>query len=125
MRTPSKGSHSSTLLQRNAAIRAETPAISHGEGPSSADADWSDKTDWPFRFGKGRSGNVTMQDVMENPDRMRWLEANDVHTQFFDAGIGCCWFAGKGEDEPVVGETEDAAIRQLAQTRGLTLWDEV
>lgn len=51
--------------------------------------------------------------------RARWMLEHDVHTEFLDAGIGCCWFAQQGDDEPVCGETEDAALEQLAQQNGL------
>lgn len=51
--------------------------------------------------------------------RERWLEANDVHTEFIDAGIGCCWFARIGDEEPVTGSTEDEAIARLARLNGL------
>jgi hypothetical protein len=56
-------------------------------------------------------------------DRARWLEEHDVHTQFLDAGIGACWFAQQGDDEPVCGETEEAAIARLARENGLP-WQE-
>ena len=49
---------------------------------------------------------------------------NDVHTEFVDAGIACCWFAYQGDQEPVSGETEDAAIARLAQENGFELWRE-
>ena len=51
--------------------------------------------------------------------RARWILEHDVHTEFLDAGIGCCWFAQQGDDEPVCGETEDAALERLAQQNGL------
>ena len=50
--------------------------------------------------------------------RTRWLEENDVETQFIDAGIGCCWFAQIGDREPVSGETEDEALARLARENG-------
>jgi hypothetical protein len=59
-----------------------------------------------------------------NPARTRWLEANDVYTQFVDAGIGCCWFAQQGDQEPVSGETEYEAIARLARCNGFELWRE-
>jgi hypothetical protein len=52
--------------------------------------------------------------------RTRWLQEHNVHTEFLDAGIGCCWFAQLGDDEPVCGETEDAAITRLARENGLS-----
>ena len=51
--------------------------------------------------------------------RARWLLEHNVHTQFLDAGIGCCWLAYQGDDEPVCGETEEAALERLAQQTGL------
>ena len=45
--------------------------------------------------------------------RSRWLATHDVHTEFFDGGIGCCWFAQKGDGESVTGETEFEAIARL------------
>ena len=56
-------------------------------------------------------------------ERTRWLAENDVHTEFLDAGIGCCWFARQGEQEPVAGETESEAIERLARANGLQLWE--
>ena len=56
-----------------------------------------------------------------NAARTRWLEANDVHTEFLDAGIGCRWFAQKGDGETVTGDTEDEAIALLARVIGLEL----
>ena len=53
--------------------------------------------------------------------RGRWFRENDVHTEFLDAGIGCCWCAYQGDDEPVYAETEDAAIALLARENGLPL----
>ena len=64
------------------------------------------------------------QEPDSNAARTRWLEANDVHTRFIDAGIGCCWFAQKGEEEPVTGATEDEAIGRLARAKGLELMGE-
>jgi hypothetical protein len=70
----------------------------------------------------------TIYDIFEPPEppepdrnaaRMRWLEANDVRTHFFDAGIGCCWFAQKGDEEPVTGPSEDEAIALLARVNGI------
>ena len=54
--------------------------------------------------------------------RVRWLAENDVYTEYVDAGIGCRWFASQGAQEPVSGETEDAAIIRLAREIGLELW---
>ena len=58
----------------------------------------------------------------DNPSpRARWLREHEVHTEFLDAGIGCCWCAYQGDDEPVYAETEDAAIALLARENGLPL----
>ncbi|MEO6005074.1 MAG: hypothetical protein ABIZ04_08040 [Opitutus sp.] len=51
--------------------------------------------------------------------RARWMLEHDVHTEFLDGGIGCCWFARQGDDEPVCGETEHAALERLAEQNGL------
>jgi hypothetical protein len=65
-----------------------------------------------------------MPALFGNSARARWLKANAVHTQFFDAGFGCCWFAQVGEEEPVTGESEAEAITRLARVKGLDLrWD--
>jgi hypothetical protein len=56
--------------------------------------------------------------------RARWLQEHDVRTEFLDAGIGTCWFAQQGEDEPVCGETEEAAIAHLARQNGLPWHDQ-
>ena len=56
--------------------------------------------------------------------RAQWLRRHDVHTRWVDAGIGCCWFAQQGDDEPMCGDTEDAAIARLAVENKLP-WHEV
>lgn len=54
------------------------------------------------------------------PTRADWLAIHDVHTEFVDAGIGCCWFARRGDGETVSGETETEAIARLvARNTGL------
>jgi hypothetical protein len=84
-----------------------------------------DKTDRLFRFPRREE---TMKDAMgtlpqsDDPARARWLEENDVHTEFLDAGIGCCWFAYQDDQEPVAGETEEEALARLAGEKGLELW---
>jgi hypothetical protein len=85
-----------------------------------------EKTDRQFRFpgwrqGTSRTMHATTDTRTNNPARTRSLEAHDIHTQFLDAGIGCTWFAYKGDDEPVSGETEDEAIARLAREYGLEL----
>ena len=87
-----------------------------------------DKTDRQLRFpGWHHSSRRVMegsstQALSSNPARARWLKENDVHTQFFDAGIGCGWFAQQGDQEPVSGETEDEAIARLARENRIELW---
>ena len=84
-----------------------------------------DKTDrqlhFPVQHGASvaTGGGSTTKVAEANSARARWLQKHDVHTQRLDAGIGCCWFAQQGDDEPVCGETEDAAIARLAQENGL------
>src|ERR1051325_11378428 len=56
--------------------------------------------------------------------RTRWLKANNVHTEFLDAGIGSCWVAEQGESDGACGETEDDAIALLARNKGLVLCEE-
>ena len=56
-----------------------------------------------------------------NSPRARWVAANEVQTQFFDAGIGCCWFAQIGDEEPVTGETQAEAVIRLARVKGMEL----
>lgn len=83
-----------------------------------------DKTDRPFRPARGHTTTrlaPTLPRSSECP-RVRWLVENDVYTEYLDAGIGCCWFAYQGAQEPVSGETEDAAIIRLAGESGLELW---
>lgn len=96
--------------------------------PRDLDVETWDKTDrqlrfptWhhPIRLGIER---LSTQDGSNDSARARWLEENDVHTQFFDAGIGCCWFAQMGDQEPVSGETEEEAIARLARQNGFELW---
>jgi hypothetical protein len=61
---------------------------------------------------KGSSGaNVTESEQA----RAHWLATHDVHTLFLDAGFGCCWFAQKGDEEPVTGDTEEEAIARLVR----------
>ena len=65
---------------------------------------------------------VSSHERNRNPARTQWLEANHVHTEFVDAGIGSCWFAEQDDNEAVCGETEDDAIAELARKKGLVLW---
>ena len=44
---------------------------------------------------------------------------HDVHTEFVDVGIGCTWFARRGEGESVTGATKEEAIARLADYAGL------
>lgn len=87
------------------------------------------KTDRPLNF-SARSRTAladaetpSRRDMRWRAARARWLQDHNVHTQFFDAGVGCCWFAQLGDDEPVCGETEDAAIARLAQDCGVSWHD--
>jgi hypothetical protein len=84
-----------------------------------------DNTDRPLEFSAPfQSGNRSKCFTAHaaDPARERWLQKNNVRTEFLDAGIGCCWFAQHGEDEPVAGETEYDAIVRLAREKGLELW---
>ena len=65
---------------------------------------------------------VSTHEPNSNAARALWLEANRVHTEFLDAGIGFFWFAEHDDTEAVCGETEDDAIAQLARNKGLVLW---
>jgi hypothetical protein len=108
-------------------VKPATHAASE-EARRVADREAWDRTDRPFRFlmqdqaspGVMQASSAPAQG--DNPARTRWLEENDVHTKFLDAGIGCCWFAHKGDEEPVTGETEYEAIARLARKNGLALW---
>ena len=85
-------------------------------------ADLLDERD--FLFGDRRTQETALQS--NNSARDQWLQANRVRTEFFDAGIGACWFAGQGEAEAdmVCSDTEEGAIALLARRNGLPLWDE-
>ena len=93
--------------------------------PSPAES-W-DQTDRPLSFWKNQPEPAAaaarqrpapnVGDV--NSARARWRQEHDVQTQFLDAGIGCCWFASQGDEEPVCGETEEAALERLAHDNGL------
>lgn len=85
-----------------------------------------EKTDRPLRQTADYATDASTTKPQSSSDsaRLRWLVEHDVHTQFLDAGIGCCWFAYQGDNEPVTGETEDAAIERLARENGLKLWGE-
>ena len=80
--------------------------------------------DWPLRFSNTTADRSNPEEPKGNSARTRWLEANDVHTEFLDAGIGCGWFARKGDEEPVTGATEHEAIARLARKNGWDLWVE-
>ena len=81
-------------------------------------------TDRPLCYPHGFRSGPQVQESGGNPARARWIEEHDVHTEFLDAGIGCCWFAEQGDHGAVIGETEDAAIAQLAKVNGWELWTE-
>jgi hypothetical protein len=128
MRTPVQRKNWRTWITQE---QADMPSnVAHGSNEaSSSEAEAWDKTDRQLQFsGRHRSAprraSASLQAPSDNPARDRWLEENDVHTQFLDAGIGCCWFAQQGDQEPVSGETEDEAIKRLAREKGLVLWHE-
>ena len=83
------------------------------------------KTDRPLHFpARPRPSEPFWDDTIsrmadQKSARARWLQKHDVHTEFIDAGIGCCWFAQQGDDEPVCGQTEEAAIEKLARENGI------
>jgi hypothetical protein len=81
-------------------------------------------TDRPLSYPHGFRAGPGAHESGDNPARTRWLEQHDVHTEFLDAGIGCCWLAEKGDHGAVMGETEDSAIAQLAKVNGWELWTE-
>ncbi len=84
-----------------------------------------DRTDRQFHFPSwyhtlhGLKKAPSTPVVRDDSARSQWLKEHDIRTQFMDAGIGCCWFAQQGDQEPVSGETEDEAIARLAQENGL------
>ena len=108
--------------------RADNPgSIAHRpyEPRGSLDVEAWDKTDRQLSHQTiHRLPGSSIRAPHGDPARSRWLEENDVHTQFVDAGIGCSWFAQQGDQEPVSGETEDEAIARLARETGLELWRE-
>lgn len=123
----------STLLhrrERETWVAPKSLDMASSVAPASDDIDcFLDLEDWermdrPLRFPAERTTPQLKaggtHDV--NPARARWLEEHDVRTEFLDGGIGCCWFAQQGEQEPSSGETEDEAIEHLARERGLELW---
>ena len=96
------------------------------EAARDADRDAWERTDRPLHY-PARSrppGSVGSLAMHGDSARARWLEANDIHTEFLDAGIGCCWFAYHGDEEPVSGETEMEAIERLARENGWELWSD-
>ena len=93
--------------------------------PADSQVDLWDKTDRQLHFPERHGAPALVSEgsaskaADSNSARARWLLKHDVHTQRLDAGIGFCWFAKQGDDEPVSGETEDAAIARLARENGL------
>ena len=81
-------------------------------------------TDRPFRYPHGFGVVSREPEPRTNPARTQWLKMHDVHTEFLDAGIGCCWFADTDDQEAVIGATEDEAIARLARVNGWELWAE-
>lgn len=97
------------------------PSLFDSKHESPLDA-WAN-TDRPLRPSKGprlSSSVGNSNSPLINPDTMvaRWLKEHDVHLEFVDGGIGCCWFAYQGDEEPVCGETEEAALEKLARANG-------
>ena len=111
---------------KRAEVVREVPAstLVSSKPPHNLYFEWLDKTDRQFRFPHGVTESPSKRARDSNPARTRWLELNNVHTQFLDAGIGSCWFAEQGDQEPVCGDTEDEAIARLARSNGLDLWSE-
>jgi hypothetical protein len=110
-------------LEHDPKLDAVAPAPSLFPQQESYRDAW-DKTDRPLSFSHSRRSPAAEGNDFHAPmathtsDRARWLKENDVHTEFLDAGIGCCWYAFQGDDEPVCGETEAAAIDKLARQIG-------
>lgn len=100
----------------------ESATLISDEPRRHSDVEAWDKTDRPFRFPASQHARRRVKPGSSDPDRTQWLEKNDIHTQFLDAGIGCCWFAQQGDEEPVSGETEEEAIVRLARANGIELW---
>lgn len=126
MRTPVQSTDSGAATDQDA-IESETSETTrlHSDHPSHpSTVEGSEMTDRPFRFPHGFGGSPSAQEPTLNPARTRWLEEHDVHTEFLDAGIGCCWFAEKGDQGTVIGATEDEAIARLARNNGWDLWSE-
>lgn len=117
--------------QRSAPVHRAAPDIPQIVAPDDLRElgdfeDW-EKMDWPLRFPLRDRDWPYYHEGISPPEpnslRLRWLADHDVHTEFLDAGFGCCWFAQQGEQEPVSGETEYDAIVRLARENGLELWE--
>jgi hypothetical protein len=114
-------------FERPEASPAPTPASTR---PRGSELEMWDKTDRPLPYPARHRASVPVRarSLSELADstvfRARWLKKHDVHTRLVDAGIGCCWFAQQGDDEPMCGDTEDAAIARLAAENKLP-WHEV
>jgi hypothetical protein len=81
------------------------------------------RTDRPLRGTKaprssGSAGGSNSPWLNPETEAGRWLKEHDVHLEFVDGGIGCCWFAYERDEEPVCGETEEAALEKLARANG-------
>ena len=82
------------------------------------------KTDRPLRLPARVPLSATVPDsnsfaADDKTVLTRWLEEQDVRVELLDAGIGCCWCAYLGDDEPVCGESEKAALENLARANGV------
>lgn len=122
MRTPVQSTAPAALT--NPDVVEQDTTLYPGQPTHPSLTEESDMTDRPLRFPHGFGGTSDAQEPTINPARARWLEEHDVHTEFLDAGIGCCWFAEKGDQGAVIGATEDEAIARLARNNGWELWVE-
>ena len=124
------------VLQRKegaGSVASEEWPKSQGSAPTfeeagrEPDSDAWDRTDRPFRYPAwaqtiGRRAKHS-QGAVEDSAHEKWLQEHEIHTEFLDAGIGCCWFASQGDQEPVCGETEEEALARLARQKGFKLWE--
>ena len=91
--------------------------------PTEANPEPWEKTDRLLRFPSRPNASKSVWDgaaprTLSTSPRAQWLQDHNVETYFLDAGIGCCWFAQYADDEPVCGETEQAALDRLARDYG-------
>ena len=104
--------------------RLHKMSLNHSQPVREFDVEAWEKTDRLFSFPQRQHMSPGQWRPSGDFARDRWLVENDVHTEFLDAGIGCCWFAHQGDAEPVSGETEDEALTLLARRNGFELWRE-